>query len=86
MSIDINCDVSKCESKSLSVRGEYQAGEGWNRVQMYTINRGTKVFHICPECSQKFGIEVINASSDPGQQLLDLIYEIVQEEISNSRE
>lgn len=86
MSISIHCSITKCENSIDNVLSEYSPGDGWNRITMNISPRHSKIFHICPDCSKKFGIEAKKTSPDQGQALLDILYDIVQEEISNSRE
>ncbi len=85
MSIDINCDVSKCPNKVYGLNAEYQVGKEWNRVQVQnTLCRTTRHFYICPECSTKLGIDTLKDAKDPGQLLLDALYDVVQEIVEDT--
>lgn len=86
MSISVHCDVSSCKNHLDSVQSDYNPGKGWNRISMTVPRPNTRAYHVCPDCSKKLGLEPLMASKDPGQELLDIIYDMVQEEISNSRE
>lgn len=81
MSIDVNCDVSKCGNVVNNVESEYQVPKGWSRIGLShaSTNVGSKYFHICPTCTDVLGMGNVKGIPDPGQELLDIIYSIAEE-------
>ncbi len=86
MSITVHCNVSKCKKTFGEVLSEYDPGEGWNRITVSVGSMRSKHLHICPECSSNLGIVKAKSVSNPGQELLDIIYDIAMEAVSNSEE
>ncbi len=85
MSYDIYCDVTKCKSVIEDKKNTYLGvSRGWNTITITAHGISSQQFHLCPECLKKFGMGLANTSPNYGQQLLDIIYNIVQEEIANS--
>ena len=86
MAYTVHCDVNKCKNKTDASQLYYGTPKGWNRISISCQGKANQQFHLCQDCSEKFGIEVAIVHPDYGQQLLDILYEIVQEEVANSRE